>query len=153
MVPMFHDVPIDCINQAVENYAVPASLIMAIIFVEGGKNGLASSNRNGTYDYGVMQINSVWLPQIYSQFGYDRYDLQYDPCKNVDAGTWILKQNLLNNYKQPLMRIIGDYHSHTPNLNYIYSVQVLSAYQTIQKMFGKPSNPCNASGQICSNAD
>ena len=150
MVPMFHDVPIDCINDAVVSYEVPASLIMAIIFVEGGKNGIAIPNNNGTFDYGVMQINSVWLPRIYGQFGYDHYDLQFDPCKNVDAGTWILKQNLLNNYQQTLMQAIGNYHSHTPSLNYNYSVKVLSAYQIIQQMFGaQNANPCNSKGQIC----
>src|SRR5437868_6020314 len=94
MVAMFHDVPMDCVNQAVVSYAVPASLIMAIIFVEGGRNGIKMANSNGSFDYGVMQINSAWLSEVESKFGYSAYDLQFDACKNVDAGTWILRKTL-----------------------------------------------------------
>jgi hypothetical protein len=54
MSAMFHAVPMDCINQAVVAYAVPASLVMAIIYVEGGSNGKRNYNTNGTYDYGVI---------------------------------------------------------------------------------------------------
>lgn len=149
MTAMFHDVPIDCINQAVVSYAVPASLIMAIIFVEGGRNGIRMSNTNGTFDYGVMQINSAWLPDVARQFGYSAYDLQFDACKNVNAGTWILRKTLNTEVHQSLMYAVGAYHSRTPALNYDYSVQVLSAYQTIQKMFSQQNNQCYSSGQIC----
>ena len=146
---MFHAVPMDCINQAVVSYAVPAALVMAIIYVEGGRNGTRNFNTNGTYDYGVMQINSAWLPAIASQFSYTSADLQYDACKNVLAGSWILRQNLDREQSKPLMYAIGSYHSLTPQLNYIYSIKVLSAYQTIQQVFGKSSNLCYGSGQIC----
>jgi resuscitation-promoting factor RpfA len=149
MVAIFHDVPMDCVNQAVVAYAVPASLVMAIIYVEGGRNGTKSPNSNGTFDYGVMQINSAWLPEIMDKFGYSATELQYDACKNVMAGSWILRQNLNQLHNKPLMYAVGSYHSRTPNLNYIYSIKVLSAYQTIHKMFDQQDNPCYGSGQIC----
>lgn len=149
MPAMFHAVPMDCINQAVVSYAVPASLIMAVIYVEGGRNGTRNYNSNGTYDYGVMQINSIWLPEIAKQFAYSAMDLQYDACKNVFAGSWILRQNLDHEKTKPLMYAIGSYHSLTPQLNYLYSVKVLSAYQIIQKFFSQQQNLCYAAGQIC----
>ncbi len=145
---MFHAVPMECINQAVVTYALPASLIMAIIYVEGGRNGLRIPNTNGSFDYGVMQVNSTWLPEIARKFAYTPNDLQYDPCKNVMAGSWILRKNLNQQQSKSIMYAVGSYHSLTPNLNYIYSIKVLSAYQTIQKAFAGDDTKCGV-GQIC----
>jgi len=77
-----HGVPIECINQAATTYHVPATLILAVLAVENGANGSASPNRNGTFDFGPMQINSIWLSQI-RLYGYTQHQLQYDPCVNV----------------------------------------------------------------------
>ncbi len=55
-----HDVPIECINQAAITYHVPATLILSVLAIENGTAGLASLNKNGTIDYGPMQINSIW---------------------------------------------------------------------------------------------
>ncbi|HEX4044123.1 MAG TPA: lytic transglycosylase domain-containing protein, partial [Gammaproteobacteria bacterium] len=83
MIPiMVNDVPLDCINQAAITYHVPATIILSVMKKEGGKNGDANHNKNGTVDYGVMQINSIWLPKI-SAYGYTKDDLQYNACKNV----------------------------------------------------------------------
>lgn len=81
MMPvMVNDVPIDCINRAAIVYKVPA-LILSVIKKENGRNGGASKNKNGTYDYGVMQINQIWLPKI-SGYGYTKKDIQFNACKN-----------------------------------------------------------------------
>lgn len=143
----FHDVPISCVNEAAETYAVPAELILAIIFVEGGRNGIAMANKNGTLDYGVMQINSSWLPRIADK-GSDSYRLQYDACHNVMIGTWILKQNLKSSHN--LMRAIGNYHSHSPGLNQNYARQVLFIYEKIRNILGPGIQPqCDELGKIC----
>jgi soluble lytic murein transglycosylase-like protein len=96
-----------------------------------------------------LQINSTWLPAIAAHFAYNALDLQYDACKNVLAGSWILRKNLDREQAKPIMFAVGSYHSLTPDLNYIYSIKVLSAYQTIQQVFGKNSNLCYSTGQIC----
>ncbi|MDF2867743.1 MAG: trbN, partial [Gammaproteobacteria bacterium] len=88
---LINDVPIECINQAAISYYVPAALIISVLRTEGGRNGMAKSNKNGTFDYGPMQINTLWLDKIKS-FGYTAHDLQFNPCKNVEVGTWILSQ-------------------------------------------------------------
>src|SRR5882762_4685919 len=90
-----HDVPIECINQAAIVYHVPATLILSVLAVEGGRVGLVSVNKNGSVDYGPMQINSVWLSKL-RPYGYTANRLQYDPCANVMVGTWILAQNIAN---------------------------------------------------------
>ncbi len=144
----FHEVPIECINQAATEYQVPAALIMAIIQVEGGSTGLAMPNTNGTFDLGVMQINTTWA-STFEQKGYTISDIQDDACKNVEVGTWILSQCLANDSNN-LITAVGDYHSHTPTYNHEYAVKVLNDYQIIHDTLDSAvSSDCKATGQIC----
>lgn len=118
MMPvLINDVPVDCINHAAIAYHVPAKVILSVIKQENGRNGLAKPNKNGTYDYGVMQINTVWLSKL-GNYGYTKENLQYDACKNVNAGTWILAQGLAE--AKTAWRGIGNYHSHTEKFNKHY---------------------------------
>lgn len=116
-----HGVPIECINQAAIAYYVPAKTIISVLLTEGGNVGTASINKNGTYDYGPMQINSIWLPKI-APYGYTQQHLQYDPCLNVQVGTWILSREIAEG--QDYWQGIGNYHSHTRKLNQHYQQQV-----------------------------
>ena len=147
MIFFFHDVSMACINQAAVANAVPAELILAIITVEGGRNGIAMPNKNGTFDLGVMQINTSWQDAI-AQKRYTLNDIRYDSCENIKFGTWILDQCIKNN--SDLDEAIGDYHSHTPVFNTEYSQKVLKDYQYIHKMLYPVTSPyCKKTGQIC----
>ncbi len=123
-----HGVPIECVNQAAVVYRVPAALILSVLAVEGGTIGLASANKNGTVDYGPMQINSIWLPKI-RLYGYTQHQVQYDPCVNVKVGAWILSQNIAN--AATAWRGVGSYHSHTAILNQQYQTKVSEVYQLL----------------------
>ena len=118
---LIHGVGIECINQAAVTYYVPAKTIIAVLMTEGGKVGMASPNKNGTYDYGPMQINSVWLAKI-APYGYTQQQVQYDPCVNVLVGTWILSREIAEG--QDYWQGIGNYHSHTLTFNQHYQKQV-----------------------------
>jgi hypothetical protein len=61
---IIHGVPIECINQAAVTFYVPATVILSVLAVENGTVGMAKRNTNGTYDFGPMQINSIWLNKI-----------------------------------------------------------------------------------------
>ncbi|EDP46818.1 conjugal transfer protein TrbN [Rickettsiella grylli] len=122
-------VPIECINQAAVRYHVPATIILSVLIVEKGKKGTASPNQNGTFDYGPMQINSIWLPKI-RLYGYTRRQLQYDPCVNVNVGTWILGHAMAR-YPSNLWEGVGHYHSSTPQLNQIYQLKVFKVYHLL----------------------
>ena len=123
---LVNGVPIECINQAALEYYVPATLIISVLTTENGKVGLASLNQNGTYDYGPMQINTIWIKEV-KKYGYTREAIQYDPCVNVAVGTWILSQAIANGGN--LWQGVGNYHSHTFDKNITYQAKVKEFYQ------------------------
>ncbi len=134
MMPLtINDVPIHCINEASVEYRVPAKLIVSVLKTEDGHNGLASPNKNGTSDLGPMQINSSWLPAL-SHYGFSEEDVQYNPCKNVEIGAWILSTNIAN--EVTIKRGIGDYNSHTNYYNLTYSKKVLKELSHIETIIG-----------------
>lgn len=118
-------VPIECINQAAVEYYVPATLIISVLTTEGGKVGSASPNINGTYDYGPMQINTVWLKKV-EAYGYSREQIQWDPCINVQVGAWILSQAIADGGN--FWDGVGNYHSHTFDKNATYQYKVKEYY-------------------------
>lgn len=143
MIPtlVIHGVPIECINKAAITYHVPAKLIISVLAVEGGEVGMASPNNNGTYDYGPMQINTIWLDKI-KPYGYTKEMIQYDPCANVMVGAWILSMNIAD--ASELWQGVGGYHSYTPYLNHTYRHKVSNYYQLIERyLSGAPSHATN----------
>jgi hypothetical protein len=120
---LINGVPINCITQAAHQYKMPVAIVVSVLEAENGRIGTARKNPNGTIDYGPMQINSIWLKQL-KAFGYTAHDLQFDPCVNINVGTWILAQKIASN--QAVWSGIGDYHSHSAfeNLKYRYKVSI-----------------------------
>lgn len=133
---LIHGVPIECINQAAVTYTVPAGLIISILGVEGGEVGMAKRNVNGTYDYGPMQINTIWLEKI-RPYGYTQQQVQYDPCVNVMVGTWILGTNIADN-NGDFWRGVAGYHSYTTPLNRAYQQKVWGIYQMLSHYLSAP---------------
>lgn len=81
-----------CWEEAAARYGIAAPLLQAIAQVESsGKPdalNLDHLDRSGSYDIGLMQINSRWLPTL-SQFGIDAQALM-EPCTNILVGAWLL---------------------------------------------------------------
>ncbi len=79
-----------CWQTAAERYGLPVALLIAIAEQESAFNPRAinSANRNGTRDIGLMQINSMHLPEL-ARLGIREADL-FDPCTNVQVGAWVL---------------------------------------------------------------
>ena len=136
---IIHGVPIECINQAAVQYYVPAKVIISVLAIENGQVGDANANTNGTFDYGPMQINSLWLDKI-RPYGFTRQQIQYNPCANVEVGTWILSQAIAN--AGSIWQGIGDYHSHTMNKNTHYRTKVAKFYNFLEAFLaGKGKMP------------
>lgn len=81
-----------CIVQASVRYDVPELLLHAIIRKEGGRMGRYSPNKNGTYDFGLAQINTAWL-EHFAKYGITPSHLLNDTCVNISASAYILKYN------------------------------------------------------------
>jgi len=83
-----------CFEDAAAWYGVNVNLLYAIAKTESGLNPKAinRSNRNGSYDIGMMQINSSWLPAL-RKYGITENQL-YDACTSIQVGAWILAQNI-----------------------------------------------------------
>jgi soluble lytic murein transglycosylase-like protein len=81
-----------CFDLAEATYAIPQRLLRAVAQVESGLRDLPPShNADGSYDIGIMRINSGWLPSL-RRYGITREALN-NPCQNVIVGAWILAQN------------------------------------------------------------
>lgn len=81
-----------CWEEAAQRYGISADLLYAIARVESKLNPQAVNRshlrRTGSYDIGLMQINSGHLRTL-SHHGIREADL-FEPCTNVRVGAWLL---------------------------------------------------------------
>ncbi|TAN41676.1 MAG: murein transglycosylase [Nitrospirae bacterium] len=78
-----------CFEEAGKKYGISPALLEAIAKNESNLNPKAvNRNRNGSLDYGLMQINSSWIGPLRLKPS----DLMSDPCYNTFVGAKILKQ-------------------------------------------------------------
>ena len=119
-----------CFNEAAIHYNVPSNLLKAIATVESKMNPLAVGyNKNGSFDIGIMQINSHWLPKL-QRIGVERGEL-LDGCKNIQIGAWILSDNI-KRYGLTA-EAIGRYNSPNPYYKSRYVKLVLAEYNRTKK--------------------
>ena len=85
-------------------------------------------NPDGSADLGVMQVNTLWVgplsasARIPPELVRDR--LVWDPCFNIAAAAAIFRA-YWHESAGDLLRAVGFYHSHTPQLRDAYLAQVL----------------------------
>ena len=78
-----------CFEEAGKAHNISPELLTSIARVESGLNYKAvSTNRNGSSDLGLMQINSAWIDIL----SLKRDELIADPCYNVMTGAAILRR-------------------------------------------------------------
>lgn len=110
-----------CWDRASEKYGVSSLLLQAIAKNESEFNPLAINyNKDGSFDIGVMQINSRHLP-VLAQFNITQKDL-FDPCINIDVGAWILS----NNFKRMGFnwKAVGAYNAASPTKRALYAWKI-----------------------------
>lgn len=114
-----------CFEEAAAYHHVDPWLLMSIAYVESGfKNDVRNANKNGSYDTGLMQINSIWIPTLRKK-GIDPSALK-NTCASAYIGAWILSANIKRyGYN---WRAIGAYNSANPRIGLIYAKKVYAAH-------------------------
>ena len=114
---------------------LPPRVLPVIAAIEGGAPGTVRPDANGTADFGVMQVNSIWVPALAAEArmgqAQARAALINDPCFNIAAAALILRV-YIHQEGGALLPASGDYHSHTPPLNQAY---ISRAETTAARMF------------------
>ncbi|TFY90769.1 invasion protein IagB [Pseudomonas kairouanensis] len=80
-----------CWGEVASRYDIEPELLQAIAAVESGyrADAMNHANRNGTWDIGLMQINSIHLPRLL-KLGITEERLLAEPCLSVEVGASIL---------------------------------------------------------------
>ncbi len=82
-----------CFKEAAIKHQIPLDLLLAVSYTESRfKTGLNGHNKNASYDYGPMQINSIWATQA-KKMGHNWQKIKTNPCANIMFGGHILKYN------------------------------------------------------------
>ena len=110
-----------CYEEAGSRYGISPTLLYAISKGESSFNPVAINyNTNGSYDYGLMQINSSWEPTL-RKLGIP-WNTLADPCTNVMVGAWVLSQCIQDyGYTWPA---VGCYNSRTPSKRDRYAARI-----------------------------
>lgn len=117
-----------CFDAAGTEYGINPVILRAIAQVESNYNPRAINwNSNGTYDFGIMQINSSW----YFSQGKEWWNSLGDPCSNIRGGAMILS-GCMKQYGYS-WEAIGCYNSRTPAKRDRYALAVYRQLQRIQQ--------------------
>lgn len=129
-VVLFHGSAIACWEEAGAQYGVNPSILYAIAKTESSLNPRAINlNANGSYDIGVMQINSSWLPTL-RRYGITESHL-WEPCTNIKIGAWIYASNIVR--LGNTWDAVGAYNAKTPSKRSPYAWKIYQVLYGLQK--------------------
>jgi soluble lytic murein transglycosylase-like protein len=118
--------PLTCWEQAALRHQVNPHLLVAIAQVESGLRAHAiGRNTNGSIDIGLMQINTLWLPEL-ARHGITARDL-LDPCVSVHVGAWVLAQKMRRHGNT--WTAVGAYNAGSDVLRERYARRVVQALE------------------------
>ncbi len=122
-----YDVYERCFTEAGRSYNIAPVLLWAIAKHESRFNPAAvNRNRNGTYDFGVMQVNSAW----YRVLGHERWMSLGDPCFNIHVGAWILSECVARHGYT--WAAVGCYNSSNRARSAAYSQKIMSILKDVE---------------------
>jgi len=128
------DIIHECVVEASAYYATPPELLIAIRIQEGGAPGMMSPNKNGSFDLGPMQINTIHR-SMFAGYNISMEQIRDDECTNIYAGAYIFHKELLS-ARGDVWRAVGNYHSRTPTFHHRYRSGVIRHYQRIKRTHG-----------------
>jgi soluble lytic murein transglycosylase-like protein len=118
----------DCFDAAAHYQKVRPVILRGIAKVESQDNPHAiNHNKNGSVDYGMMQINSIHLKEL-KKYGVHKADLM-NACKNIYTAAWLYRQKV--DLHGDNWVAVGSYHSETPRERWKYARKVQLAVQEL----------------------
>lgn len=116
-----------CIQRAAAHYGAHPDIVRAVLRTEGGKAGQIRRNKDGSFDMGPMQVNSVHLPEL-AKYSITQAMLTNDECLNIHIGTFYLQRHIITTPESwtpsGYWKAVGKYHSATPEKNIRYQYRV-----------------------------
>jgi soluble lytic murein transglycosylase-like protein len=124
-----------CFENAGATYGINPLLLWAIAKVESNFNPYAlNKNKDGSYDIGIMQINSSHLNTL-KKYGLIDKRYIWEPCYNIHVGAWILHQCIQKHGYT--WEAIGCYNAVTPWKRKKYSYKVYKAIEPYLKPYAQ----------------
>lgn len=120
----------ECFFDAGKRYKVDPYLLAAIAKVESNFNPKAVNlNRNGTEDYGIMQINSYWIRTY-------KIPMEWieNPCYNIHFGAMVLRRCLDLKGNDLYLAIDCYNRGSRASRNSHYVLRVYESYTRIKKI-------------------
>jgi hypothetical protein len=118
-----------CIVPAANFHGLNALLLRAVLRVESAlKPDAIARNKNGTFDIGIGQINSMHLPEL-KKFGIEPGHLA-DACVGTYVSGWFLKKAIAA--RGYTWEGVASYHSRTPEFNLRYQRLLIAEIQKSQ---------------------
>jgi soluble lytic murein transglycosylase-like protein len=137
----------ECVPWVAVRYSVPEPLIWSVMKVENGCDQPPPRNRNGSYDHGCMQINSVWIPDLSKKTGLTqetvRDRLLNDPCWNAGIGAYVLS-DCIRRKGGDVWKGVGCYNPGRAT-SYIRDVARAAVSLYGNGIFGRPTNAASRS--------
>jgi len=129
-LPPMRPLTVDCVLDAARVSGMPVAALFAILATEGGKTGEALSNKNGTWDLGPFQVNTVHLREL-AAMGISARAVLCDGRVNAHAAAWLLRKE----YRRTgnLWQAIGAYHSRTPHRRDAYIRRVKNNLERLKR--------------------
>ncbi|AMR78580.1 lytic transglycosylase domain-containing protein [Cupriavidus nantongensis] len=110
-------------------YQVPSCILRGIHQVEssGSKSTTMVSrpNRNGSRDYGIMQLNDFWIRVFQRNFGITAQQIVQDRCLAIRGAGYVLRYEI--NRARDFWTGVARYHNPDPVIGYGYVLRVADA--------------------------
>ncbi len=127
-----------CLQRVIQQYQVHPLVLTLVATVEGGWAGAKIKNTDGSHDLGLMQINTIHLPEL-ARYGLTENMLRNNECINLGVASWYIRRvtkGITLEKPQDYFRAIARYHSKNEPHVSVYAEKLMAAYARLIEQHG-----------------